>query len=327
MTTAYADNSLSIGRTPLVRLNRVTDGAGATVLAKIEGRNPAYSVKCRIGAAMIWDAEKKGLLGPGKEIVEPTSGNTGIALAFVAAARGISITLTMPETMSIERRKLLLAYGAKLVLTEGAKGMAGAVAKAEEIAASDPSRYVLLQQFKNPANPAIHESTTGPEIWEDTNGGIDILVAGIGTGGTITGVSRFIKNAKGRKIVSVAVEPAASPLLTQKRAGEPLKPGAHKIQGIGANFIPEVLDLSLIDAVEQVTNEEAVDYARRLAKEEGILAGISCGAATAVAVRVAKRPENAGRTIVVILPDSGERYLSSILFEGLFDASGAPVGA
>ena len=327
MTTAYADNSLSIGRTPLVRLNRVTDGAGATVLAKIEGRNPAYSVKCRIGAAMIWDAEKKGLLGPGKEIVEPTSGNTGIALAFVAAARGIPITLTMPETMSIERRKLLLAYGAKLVLTEGARGMAGAVAKAEEIAASDPSKYVLLQQFKNPANPAIHESTTGPEIWEDTNGGIDILVAGIGTGGTITGVSRYIKHAKGRKIVSVAVEPAASPLLTQKRAGEPLKPGAHKIQGIGANFIPDVLDLSLVDAVEQVTNEEAVDYARRLAKEEGILAGISCGAATAVAVRVAKRPENAGRTIVVILPDSGERYLSSILFEGLFDASGAPVGA
>ena len=327
MTSVFSDNSLSIGRTPLVRLNRVTDGAGATVLAKIEGRNPAYSVKCRIGAAMIWDAEKKGLLGPGKEIVEPTSGNTGIALAFVAAARGIPITLTMPETMSIERRKLLLAYGAKLVLTEGAKGMAGAVAKAEEIAASDPSRYVLLQQFKNPANPAIHESTTGPEIWEDTNGGIDILVAGIGTGGTITGVSRYIKHAKGRKIVSVAVEPAASPLLTQKRAGEPLKPGAHKIQGIGANFIPDVLDLSLVDAVEQVTNEEAVDYARRLAKEEGILAGISCGAATAVAVRVAKRPENAGKTIVVILPDSGERYLSSILFEGLFDASGAPVGA
>lgn len=327
MTAPFADNSLSIGRTPLVRLNRVTDGAGARVLAKIEGRNPAYSVKCRIGAAMIWDAEKKGLLGPGKEIVEPTSGNTGIALAFVAAARGIPITLTMPETMSIERRKLLLAYGAKLVLTEGAKGMAGAVAKAEEIAASDPSRYVLLQQFKNPANPAIHEATTGPEIWEDTNGGLDIFVAGIGTGGTITGVSRFIKNAKGRKIQSVAVEPAASPILTQKRAGEPLKPGPHKIQGIGANFIPDVLDLSLVDAVEQVTNEEAVLYARRLAKEEGILSGISCGAATAVAVRLAKRPENAGKTIVVILPDSGERYLSSILFEGLFDASGAPVGA
>ena len=327
MTTVYTDNSLSIGRTPLVRLNRVTDGAGATVLAKIEGRNPAYSVKCRIGAAMIWDAEKKGLLGPGKEIVEPTSGNTGIALAFVAAARGIPITLTMPETMSIERRKLLLAYGAKLVLTEGARGMAGAVAKAEEIAASDPSKYVLLQQFKNPANPAIHETTTGPEIWEDTEGKVDILVSGIGTGGTITGISRFIKNTKGRKIQSIAVEPAASPILTQKRAGEPLKPGPHKIQGIGANFIPEVLDLSLVDAVEQVTNEDAVLFARRLAKEEGILAGISCGAATAVAVRVAKRPENAGKTIVVILPDSGERYLSSILFEGLFDASGTPVAA
>ena len=327
MPPVYSDNSLSIGRTPLVRLNRVTDGAGATVLAKIEGRNPAYSVKCRIGAAMIWDAEKKGLLGPGKEIVEPTSGNTGIALAFVAAARGIPITLTMPETMSIERRKLLLAYGAKLVLTEGARGMAGAVAKAEEIAASDPSKYVLLQQFKNPANPAIHETTTGPEIWEDTEGKVDILVSGIGTGGTITGISRFIKNTKGRKIQSIAVEPAASPILTQKRAGEPLKPGPHKIQGIGANFIPEVLDLSLVDAVEQVTNEDAVLFARRLAKEEGILAGISCGAATAVAVRVAKRPENAGKTIVVILPDSGERYLSSILFEGLFDASGTPVAA
>ena len=324
MAQAFADNSLSIGRTPLVRLNRVTDGAGATVLAKIEGRNPAYSVKCRIGAAMIWDAEKRGLLGPGREIVEPTSGNTGIALAFVAAARGIPITLTMPETMSIERRKLLLAYGARLVLTEGAKGMAGAVAKAEEIAASDPGRFVLLQQFKNPANPAIHETTTGPEIWEDTEGKIDIFVAGIGTGGTMTGVSRFIKNTKGRKIQSIAVEPAASPILTQKRAGEPLKPGPHKIQGIGANFIPEVLDLSLVDAVEPVTNEDAVIYARRLAREEGILSGISCGAATAVAVRVAKRPENAGKTIVVILPDSGERYLSSILFEGLYDASGMP---
>jgi len=259
--------------------------------------------------------------------VLPLVGNTGIALAFVAAARGIPITLTMPETMSIERRKLLLAYGAKLVLTEGAKGMAGAVAKAEEIAASDPSKYVLLQQFKNPANPAIHEATTGPEIWEDTEGKVDILVSGIGTGGTITGISRFIKNTKGRKIQSIAVEPAASPLLTQKRAGEPLKPGAHKIQGIGANFIPDVLDLSLVDSVEQVTNEDAVLFARRLAKEEGILAGISCGAATAVAVRVAKRPENAGKTIVVILPDSGERYLSSILFEGLFDATGTPIAS
>ena len=323
MTTIYADNSLSIGRTPLVRLNRVTDGARATVLAKIEGRNPAYSVKCRIGAAMIWDAEKRGLLGPGKEIVEPTSGNTGIALAFVAAARGIPITLTMPETMSIERRKLLLAYGAKLVLTEGAKGMNGSVAKAEEIAASDP-KFVLLQQFKNPANPAIHETTTGPEIWEDTGGAVDIFVAGVGTGGTITGVSRYIKNTQGKKIISVAVEPSASPLLTQTRNGEPLKPAGHKIQGIGANFVPAVLDLSLVDAVETVSNEEAVDFARRLAREEGILCGISCGAAAAAAVRWAKKPESAGKTIVVILPDSGERYLSSVLFEGLYDAAGLP---
>ena len=324
MSHVYADNSLTIGRTPLVKLNRITDGAGATVLAKIEGRNPAYSVKCRIGAALIWDAEKRGVLGAGKELVEPTSGNTGIALAFVAAARGIPITLTMPETMSIERRKLLLAYGAKLVLTEGAKGMKGAIAKAEEIAASDP-KYVLLQQFKNPANPAIHESTTGPEIWEDTFGKIDILVSGVGTGGTITGVSRYIKKTKGRAITSVAVEPTASPVLTQTRAGEEVKPGPHKIQGIGAGFVPDVLDLSLVDQIEQVTNEEAVEFARRLAREEGILSGISCGAATAVAVRLAKRPENAGKTIVVILPDSGERYLSSVLFEGVFDASGAAV--
>ena len=318
----FADNSLSIGRTPLVKLNRVTGDAGATVLAKIEGRNPAYSVKGRIGAAMIWDAEVKGLLGPGKEIVEPTSGNTGIALAFVAAARGIPITLTMPETMSLERRKLLIAYGAKLVLTEGAKGMGGAIAKAEEIAASDPDKYVLLQQFKNPANPAIHEKTTGPEIWEDTDGAIDILVAGVGTGGTITGVSRYIKETKGKPIRSVAVEPTASPVLTQKRAGEALKPGPHKIQGIGAGFVPDVLDLSLVDAVEQVSNEEAILFARRLAVEEGVLSGISCGAAAAVAVRLARQPENEGKTIVVVLPDSGERYLSSALFEGLFDAKG-----
>jgi len=324
MTTVYADNSLSIGHTPLVKLNRVTDGAGATVLAKIEGRNPAYSVKCRIGAALVWDAEKRGLLGAGKEIVEPTSGNTGIALAFVAAARGIPITLTMPDTMSIERRKLLLAYGAKLVLTDGAKGMKGAITKAEEIAASDP-KYVLLQQFKNPANPAIHEATTGPEIWQDTDGQIDILVSGVGTGGTITGISRYIKQTQGKAITSVAVEPTASPVLTQTRAGEEVKPGPHKIQGIGAGFVPDVLDLSLVDAIEQVSNEEAVDFARRLAREEGILAGISCGAATAAAVRLAKRAENAGKTIVVILPDSGERYLSSILFEGLFDASGLAV--
>jgi cysteine synthase A len=327
MTRIYDDNSLSIGRTPLIRLNRIVEGAGATVLAKIEGRNPAYSVKCRIGAAMIWDAERRGALGPGKELVEPTSGNTGIALAFVAAARGIPLTLTMPETMSLERRKLLLAYGARLVLTEGAKGMKGAIAKAEEIAASDP-KYVLLQQFNNPANPAIHESTTGPEIWDDTDGAIDILVSGVGTGGTITGVSRFIKNTKGKQILSIAVEPAASPVLTQTRAGAEVKPGPHKIQGIGAGFVPGVLDLSLVDAIEQVTNEEAVHFARRLAREEGILVGISCGAAAAVAVRVAQRSENAGKTIVVVLPDSGERYLSSVLFEGVFDAAGlAPAPA
>ena len=323
MTRIYEDNSLSIGRTPLVRLNRITDSAKATVLAKIEGRNPAYSVKCRIGAAMIWDAERRGLLGPGKELVEPTSGNTGIALAFVAAARGIPLTLTMPETMSIERRKLLLAYGARLVLTEGPKGMNGAVAKAEEIAASDP-KYVLLQQFKNPANPAIHESTTGPEIWDDTEGRIDILVSGVGTGGTITGVSRYIKQTQDKPIVSVAVEPTASPVLTQTRQGEPIKPAPHKIQGIGAGFVPHVLDLSLVDAIEQVTNEEAVLFARRLTREEGILSGISCGAAAAVAVRLARRAENAGKTIVVVLPDSGERYLSSVLFEGVFDAAGLP---
>ena len=322
MTHWFEDNSRSIGRTPLVRLNRLTDGAEATVLAKIEGRNPAYSVKCRIGAAMIWDAERRGLLGQGKELVEPTSGNTGIALAFVAAARGIPLTLTMPETMSLERRKLLIAYGAKLVLTEGAKGMKGAVAKAEEIADSDPDRYVLLQQFKNPANPAIHEDTTGPEIWNDTNGAVDIFVSGVGTGGTITGVSRYIKLTQGKPIISVAVEPSASPILTQYRAGEPLQPGPHKIQGIGAGFVPDVLDLSLVDAIEQVSNDEAILFARRLAHEEGILSGISCGAATAVAVRLAKRPENTGKTIVLVLPDSGERYLSSILFEGVFDANG-----
>ena len=325
MTNIFADNSLSIGRTPLVRLNRITDGAGATVLAKIEGRNPAYSVKCRIGASMIWDAEQRGLLGPGKEIVEPTSGNTGIALAFVAAARGIPITLTMPETMSIERRKLLLAYGAKLVLTEGAKGMKGAIAKAEEIAASDP-KYVLLQQFKNPANPAIHEKTTGPEIWDDTDGNIDIFVSGVGTGGTITGVSRYLKQTRGKAIITVAVEPENSPVLTQTRQGEEVKPAPHKIQGIGAGFVPDVLDMSLVDAIERVSDAEAVEYGRRLAREEGILAGISCGAATAGAMRWAKKPEHAGKTIVVVLPDSGERYLSSVLFEGFFDEKGLPPG-
>ena len=320
----FEDNSQSIGRTPLVRLNHVIDGAKATVLAKIEGRNPAYSVKCRIGGAMIEDAIKRGVLTPGKELIEPTSGNTGIALAFVAAAKGIPLTLTMPETMSIERRKLLLAFGARLILTEGAKGMNGAIAKAEELAASDP-KFVLLQQFNNPANPAIHEVTTGPEIWADTDGKIDIFVAGVGTGGTITGVSRFLKNTKRAKIQTVAVEPSASPVLTQSRAGEPLKPGPHKIQGIGAGFVPAVLDLSLVDTIETVSNDEAIEYALRLAKQEGILAGISGGAATAAAVRLAKLPENAGKTIVLILPDSGERYLSSVLFEGVFDGSGAQV--
>jgi len=319
MSLVFEDNSRAIGRTPLVKINRVTDGAPATVLAKIEGRNPAYSVKCRIGAAMIWDAEQRGVLGPGKELVEPTSGNTGIALAFVAAARGYPLTLTMPETMSIERRKLLVAYGAKLILTEGPRGMAGAIAKAEEIAGSDPERYVLLQQFKNQANPAIHETTTGPEIWDDTDGRIDVLVSGIGTGGTITGVSRYIKNTKGKKIVSIGVEPTTSPVITQRLTGQPHQPGPHKIQGIGAGFIPDTLDLSMVDRVEQVGNDEAIAYARRLAREEGILAGISCGAAMAVAARVAKEPEMAGKTIVVVLPDSGERYLSSALFEGLFD--------
>lgn len=321
----YLNNADSIGRTPLIRLNRITAGAGATVLVKVEGRNPAYSVKCRIGAAMIADAEERGLLGAGKELIEPTSGNTGIALAFVAAAKGIPLTLTMPETMSIERRKLLAAFGAKLVLTEGPKGMNGAIAKAEEIRASDPDRYVLLQQFKNPANPAVHERTTGPEIWEDTKGNIDIFVAGVGTGGTITGVSRYLKKTQGKALQTVAVEPTSSPILTQQRAGLPLQPGPHKIQGIGAGFVPDVLDLSLIDQVEQVSNEDAVLFAQRLAKEEGILAGISCGAAVAAATRLAFLPENAGKTIVAILPDSGERYLSSVLFEGYFDAAGVAV--
>ena len=322
MSNWFTDNALSIGRTPLVKLNRVVDDAKATVLAKIEGRNPAYSVKCRIGAALIWDAEQRGVLGAGKELVEPTSGNTGIALAFVAAAKGIPLTLTMPETMSIERRKLLSAYGAKLVLTEGAKGMSGAVAKAEEIAASNPDKYVLLQQFKNPANPAIHEKTTGPEIWQDTDGNVDIFVSGVGTGGTITGVTRYFKQTMGKAIQSVAVEPSSSPVLTQTRNGEALKPAPHKIQGIGAGFVPSVLDMSLVDTIEQVSNDEAVEFARRLAREEGILAGISCGAAVAAAVRLAKLEENAGKTIVVILPDSGERYLSSVLFEGIFDDKG-----
>ena len=323
MATWFKDNSLSIGNTPLVKLNRIAGGAGATVLAKVEGRNPAYSVKCRIGAAMVWDAEKKGLLGPGKTIVEPTSGNTGIALAFVAAARGYGIVLTMPETMSVERRQVLKAFGAELVLTEGAKGMKGAIEKAEQIVASDPQKYFLPQQFKNPANPAIHESTTGPEIWDATGGAIDVLVSGVGTGGTITGISRYIKNTKGKKIVSVAVEPVHSPVITQKRSGQPLAPGPHKIQGIGAGFIPDVLDLSLVDRVETVSNDESIDYARRLSREEGILSGISCGAAAAVAVRLARLPEFAGKTIVAILPDAGERYLTTALFEGWFEPEGA----
>ena len=313
----YTDNALSIGHTPLVRLNRVTDGAKATVLAKIEGRNPAYSVKCRIGAAMVWDAEKRGVLKPGVEIIEPTSGNTGIALAFVAAARGYKLTLTMPETMSIERRRVLAAFGANLVLTPGAEGMKGAIRRAEEIAASDPARYFLPQQFKNPANPAIHEQTTGPEIWEDTEGEIDVLVAGVGTGGTISGISRFIKHTKGKAIISVAVEPKESPVISQKLAGLELKPGPHKIQGIGAGFIPDTLDLSIVDRVEQVDSAEAVAFARRLALEEGILVGISCGAATAAAVRLAKEKAFEGKTIVVILPDAGERYMSTVLFEGI----------
>jgi cysteine synthase A len=319
MGTFYEDNSLSIGRTPLVRLNRILDGGGAKIFAKIEGRNPAYSVKCRIGASMVWDAEKRGVLKSGKEIVEPTSGNTGIALAFVAAARGYKLTLTMPDTMSIERRKILVAFGANLMLTEGAKGMKGAVETAEELANSDPDRYVLLQQFKNPANPKIHEQTTGPEIWEDTDGKIDVLVSGVGTGGTITGVSRYIKQTKKKNIITVAVEPIHSPVLTQHLNGEELAPGPHKIQGIGAGFIPDVLDLSLVDRVEQVSNEDAIEFARRLAREEGILSGISCGAAAAVAVRLGKEQAFADKNIVVVLPDSGERYLSGVLFEGMFD--------
>ena len=315
----FADNSFSIGRTPLIRLNRVTNGAPATVLGKVEGRNPAYSVKCRIGASMIWDAEKRGILKPGKELIEPTSGNTGIALAFVAAARGYPITLTMPETMSVERRKVLKAFGAKLVLTDGSKGMAASISKAEEIVASDPGRYVLLQQFKNPANPRIHFETTGPEIWEDTEGAIDVLVSAIGTGGTISGVSRYIKKEKGKNILSVGVEPNTSPVITQTLKKQPITPGPHKIQGIGAGFIPDTLDLSMVDRVEQVTNEESIEYARRLAKEEGLLCGISCGAAVAATVRIAKEEQFKGKTIVVILPDSGERYLSSVLFEGMFE--------
>ena len=316
----YEDNSRSIGNTPLVRLNRISKGLPATIVAKIEGRNPAYSVKCRIGAAMIWDAEQKGILRPGSRdvtIVEPTSGNTGIALAFVAAARGYPIILTMPETMSVERRRMLRAFGAELVLTEGAKGMPGAIARAKEIVAGDPRKYWLAGQFENPANPRIHFETTGPEIWRDTDGQVDIFVAGVGTGGTITGVTRFLKQEKKRAVWSVAVEPSHSPVLTALRAGEPPKPGPHKIQGIGAGFKPDVLDLSVVDEVVQVTNDEAVEMAKRLHREEGITCGISCGAAMAASVKVAARPENRGKLLVTVLPDAGERYLSSILFEGI----------
>lgn len=311
----FEDTTHSIGGTPLVRLNRVTAGAKAAVLAKIEGRNPAFSVKDRIGASMVWDAEKRGILKPGKALIEPTSGNTGIALAFVAAARGYPITLTMPETMSIERRRVLEFLGAKLELTDGAAGMSGAIAKAEEIVASDPGRYVMLQQFKNPANPEIHVKTTGPEIWDDTDGGMDVLVAGVGTGGTISGVSRYFKEVRGRQIVSVAVEPAASPVISQRLAGQPLRPGPHKLQGLGAGFIPDTLDLAMVDRVVTISNEESVEMARRLPREEGILAGISSGAAVAVAVKLAKEAEFEGKTIVTVLPDLAERYLSTALFE------------
>ena len=315
MSKIYEDNSLTIGNTPLVRLNRVSNG---NVLAKIEARNPSFSVKCRIGANMIWEAEKAGLLKPGIELVEPTSGNTGVALAFVAAARGYKLTLTMPESMSLERRKLLKALGANLELTEAAKGMKGAIAKAEEIVAKNPEKYLLLQQFDNPANPEIHTKTTGPEIWEATDGEIDVLVAGVGTGGTITGTSRYIKGEKGKAITSVAVEPQESPVITQALAGEDIQPAPHKIQGIGAGFIPGNLDLELVDRVEQVSSEEAIEMARRLMEEEGILAGISSGAAVVAANRISELPEFKGKTIVTILPSSGERYLSTALFAGLF---------
>jgi len=317
MSRIYADNAQAIGNTPLVRINRLGP-PGVTLLAKIEGRNPAYSVKCRIGANMIWDAEARGVLKPGMTIVEPTSGNTGIGLAFVAAAKGYKLLLTMPSSMSLERRKVLKGLGAELVLTEPAKGMKGAIDKATEIANSDPSQYFLPQQFENPANPAIHEKTTGPEIWADTDGAVDVLVSGVGTGGTITGISRYIKHTQGKAIVSVAVEPVTSPVISQAMAGQELKPAPHKIQGLGAGFIPKNLDLRIVDRVELVTDDESKAMALRLMREEGILCGISCGAAMAAAVRIAGEPQMQGKTIVVILPDSGERYLSSMLFDGLF---------
>ena len=317
MSRIYADNAQAIGNTPLVRINRLGP-AGVTILAKIEGRNPAYSVKCRIGASMIWDAEKRGVLKPGMTIVEPTSGNTGIGLAFVAAAKGYKLLLTMPSSMSLERRKVLKGLGAELVLTEPAKGMKGAIDKATEIASSDPAMYFLPQQFENPANPAIHETTTGPEIWNDTDGAVDVLVSGVGTGGTITGISRYIKHTQGKAIISVAVEPVTSPVITQAMAGQEIKPAPHKIQGLGAGFIPKNLDLSIVDRVALVTDDESKAMALRLMREEGILCGISCGAAMAAAVRIASEPQMQGKTIVVILPDSGERYLSSMLFDGPF---------
>lgn len=317
MSRIYSDNAQSIGNTPLVQINRLGP-KGVTILAKIEGRNPGYSVKCRIGANMIWDAESRGVLKPGMTLVEPTSGNTGIGLAFVAAARGYKLILTMPASMSLERRKVLKALGAELVLTEPAKGMKGAIAQAEEIVASDPAKYFMPAQFDNPANPAIHEKTTGPEIWNDTDGAVDVLVAGVGTGGTITGVSRYIKHKRHKPILSVAVEPISSPVISQTIAGEEVKPSPHKIQGIGAGFVPKNLDLSIVDRVEQIGDDEAKAMALRLMQEEGILCGISCGAAMAVAVRLAEKPEMQGKTMVVILPDSGERYLSSMLFSDMF---------
>jgi cysteine synthase A len=323
MEKFFSDNSFSIGSTPLVKINKMAQGLKATILGKIEGRNPSYSVKCRIGASMIWDGEKKGLLKPGMEIIEPTSGNTGIALAFVAAARGYKLNVTMPETMSIERRKVLAIFGANIILTPGARGMSGAVEEAERIAASGPN-YFMPQQFKNPANPEIHFKTTGPEIWEQTDGGIDVLVSGVGTGGTITGVSRYIKGEKRKKIISVAVEPVESPVISQRLAGKEIKPGPHKIQGIGAGFIPDTLDLSVVDRVEQVTSGEAIEHAKRLAHEEGILSGVSCGAAIAVALILAGSDEFKGKTIVTILPDAGERYLTGPLFEGVFNEAGLP---
>ena len=317
MSRIYEDNSFAIGHTPLVKLNSITKNAKATVLAKIEGRNPAYSVKCRIGANMIWDAEKKGLLNKDKVIIEPTSGNTGIALAYTAAARGYKLILTMPESMSIERRRMMAVLGAELILTEAAKGMPGAIAKAKEIADSDPQKYFMPGQFDNPANPEIHFKTTGPEIWDDTDGQIDVLVSGVGTGGTITGVSRFIKQEKNHSLLSVAVEPTHSPVITQTLNGEEVKPGPHKIQGIGAGFIPKNLDLSVVDQVEQVSNDESIAMALRLAQEEGLLVGISCGAAAAVALRLAEKEEFSGKTIVVVLPDLAERYISSVMFENV----------